>query len=685
MAQWCKKRSASNAKKNACAQAARNPGRIFRVLAKKTFSRLRKPFFSFRKIDITRPHCLHYQRVQAFAPQRLCIFAMQHLHASSTEPLNGPSVLEAFRNAYNASSNSTQHIACNAITHASPSKVLVDPRRVDALHEAFSNELDVETNMSDQEQSGRCWLFGFLNVVRAHMIHRYELDPQFELSQAYLFFWDQFEKANLFLHYMWKLRDKPTDDPHVREMLKEPISDGGQWHMIQNLVRRYGVVPKHCMGESYQANNTERMTFLLSSRLREFACALRTQHRGQRAAQLEHTVRPMMYEVYTILCVFLGEPPRTIRWEFNPSSAHWTNAQWKARTHTVRRMRRRVPASLDVHVPASARSRTHSSLQTKLNRKQGAAASQTRSRSASKRRRSKTHHHTHTPIESKPFEDTVELTPLRFYKEFVQVPINDYVTVINYPCAPDRPFHRRYTVKYLNNMVGGGNAELYNLPIETLKTLVCRSIDAGEPVWFCADINKDISAKYGILDPEAFNYQAIFGEQCNPSGWDKGVRMMYKDGVPNHAMVLRGYHTEPCGASGVVCEKVMGGAGARRRKGTASPRRRTRSAASPVSKPTRWLVENSWGDEVGRKGNLIMSDEWFNRHVYEIAVHKRHLRGLWKESPKQPIVQLEMWDVFGSLFRVAPPAQTKMLGNRASGMVDTACGGVRGSGILTRV
>ena len=184
--------------------------------------------------------------------------------------------LETFRNDFNAQSNTVQHVAKNAITHTNLSKALINPARADKLHATFSDELDINTKVSDQKSSGRCWLFSFLNVLRAHTVHKYDLDSSFEFSQNYLFFWDQFEKCNYFLHLMWELREQSTDEEHVRQLLKEPLSDGGQWHMIQNIINKYGVIPDHCMEETYQSNNTERMTGILCGRLREFAHDLRT-------------------------------------------------------------------------------------------------------------------------------------------------------------------------------------------------------------------------------------------------------------------------------------------------------------------------------------------------------------------------------------------------------------------------
>lgn len=589
----------------------------------------------------------------------------------------GTTVLADFRAEYNAENNRIQHVARNAITHASVSKVLVDPRKADQLHATFSDELDVDTKISDQQSSGRCWIFSFLNVLRAHFIHEYDLPAHFEFSQAYLFFWDQFEKCNQFLRYIWELKDEPSDHPVVRELLKEPISDGGQWHMLQNLVAKYGVVPKHCMGESKQANATDRMTSTLAGKLREYAHHLRT--RTIADGQLEDTLRPMLYTLYSILCVFLGEPPAKIQWEYNPSAENFVKRKFK-KHYSQRKGKTEAAAS------------RHKSVNTTTggvgaHRRKSATSTARVSRSSTARRASSSLTGPSEPyhIDKKPFEQSPVYTPLEFYEAFVKVPIDEYVTVIHYP-HPDRPFHRRFQVKYLNNMVGGRESELHNLPMDEMKEIAVRALDAGEPIWFCADIGKDTSIKYGILDPDAMDYRNVF--KTDPHGWDKGLRMEYKDGTPSHAMALRGYHIDAPQEGEATANKGQGKKGklasskrasrrsvkqthVARRGGGLAPytcKHRThkhkggQAATKPTTPtahavkphvvhraPSRWLVENSWGDYIGKDGNLVMSDAWFDRHVYEIAVHKRHLL---RAPDKKPIIKLEMWDVFGSLFTV---------------------------------
>jgi bleomycin hydrolase len=40
---------------------------------------------------------------------------------------------------------------------------------------------------------------------------------------------------------------------------------------------------------------------------------------------------------------------------------------------------------------------------------------------------------------------------------------------------------------------------------------------------------------------------------------------------------------------------------------------------SDEGRPTRWRVENSWGDSGGVKGYYTMNDCWFDEHMFEIA------------------------------------------------------------------
>ena len=58
----------------------------------------------------------------------------------------------------------------------------------------------------------------------------------FELSQAYLFYWDKLEKANYFLEQILDTTDEDLDGRLVQALMASPVGDGGQWDMAANLV-----------------------------------------------------------------------------------------------------------------------------------------------------------------------------------------------------------------------------------------------------------------------------------------------------------------------------------------------------------------------------------------------------------------------------------------------------------------
>jgi len=175
--------------------------------------------------------------------------------------------------------------------------------------------------ITDQKSSGRCWLFTGLNVMRARMIDKFDL-PMFEFSQNYVFFYDQLEKANLFLQGIIDTRDLPFDDRKVDWLFSNPLSDGGQFTGVSNLIMKYGVVPAEAMPETYCSNNTSSMASLLSLKLREDGLRLRDMNAsaGKKSksddtlAKMEAAKVEMLKEIYRFLALCLGVPPTEFEW-----------------------------------------------------------------------------------------------------------------------------------------------------------------------------------------------------------------------------------------------------------------------------------------------------------------------------------------------------------------------------------
>ena len=169
--------------------------------------------------------------------------------------------------------------------------------------------------ITDQQSSGRCWLFTGLNVLRAKMIDKYDL-PGMEFSQNYLFFYDQLEKANLFLQGVIDTKDIPFEDRKVDWLFSNPLSDGGQFTGVSNLIIKYGLVPSDAMPETYQSNNTSNMATLLKLKLREDGLDLRqAASEGASARKLQQMKVAQLSEIYRMLVLCLGEPVKEFEYE----------------------------------------------------------------------------------------------------------------------------------------------------------------------------------------------------------------------------------------------------------------------------------------------------------------------------------------------------------------------------------
>ena len=163
--------------------------------------------------------------------------------------------------------------------------------------------------ITDQQSSGRCWLFTGLNVMRAKTLAKYDFQS-FEFSEVYSFFWDQLEKANLFLQSIIDTREKPLDDETVQWLFKHPLSDGGTFTGVADIVGKYGLVPREAMPETHSSNNTSQMANLIGLKLKEYGLRLREMGAGgmDMSGLLKEKTR-MLGTVYRMLVLNLGVPP----------------------------------------------------------------------------------------------------------------------------------------------------------------------------------------------------------------------------------------------------------------------------------------------------------------------------------------------------------------------------------------
>lgn len=221
--------------------------------------------------------------------------------------------LRAFEEAFDRSA--VNAVAMNAVVNNGLINTAKSAELAKRKNYAFSLSLE-QGAVTNQEKSGRCWLFAALNTMRFHMIKEQNL-KNFELSQAYLFFYDKLEKSNYFLENILETLDEPTNGRLISFLLQGPVGDGGQWDMFCNLVRKYGVVPKSAYPESAGSSSSRDVNVYLTEKLREDACILRRKHQegaGEEALRAEK--QAMMEEVYRFLCICMGKPPKTFDLEY---------------------------------------------------------------------------------------------------------------------------------------------------------------------------------------------------------------------------------------------------------------------------------------------------------------------------------------------------------------------------------
>ena len=421
-------------------------------------------------------------------------------------------------------------VAMNAASNNAITAVSLKREYVAKYNHVFSHEIP-SMKITNQEHSGRCWIFAGLNVFRYEAAKNLNLE-QFEFSQSYEMFWDKLEKANYFLESIIKTSSEDLQSRLVSWLMQRLVEDGGQWGMFSNLVKKYGVVPKDVMKESYNTSNSQIMNMLLKSKLREDAMLLRKMHdEGKSLDEIMKRKKEMLSEVYNVLAVNIGIPPERFDYEYRD--------------------------------------------------KEG----------------------TYHRIEN--------ITPQEFFERYVKINLDKMVSLINCP-TPDKEYMKTYTVDFLGNVVGGDEVVYLNVDLESFKNIAMKAVMDGKPTWFASDVGKMMEREKGILDTGVFDFENLYGVNFNLT---KSQRLDYGDSLMTHAMVLLGVDVTD-------------------------------------GKPTKWKVENSWGDKNGKDGYFIMGEKWFEEYAYEIVVDESYLSDEMKKAWKAKPIVLPPWDPMGSVARV---------------------------------
>jgi bleomycin hydrolase len=231
------------------------------------------------------------------------------------------------------SGNSAYKALANAIASNKIDDLAKNYKNLGQIDTYFSVETPRQS-IHDQQSSGRCWMFSGFNVLRANFAKKHQDTLKVEFSQAYLFFYDQLEKANLMLQGVIDCAKKPMDDARVRFFFHHPISDGGTFCGVADLADKYGLVPMSVMPETFSADNTSQMRSLLASKLREFGLELRQMvNDGKKADVIKKRKTEMLGTVYHILTLTIGEPVKEFTYAFRDKNGKSVSS---AKTYTPR-------------------------------------------------------------------------------------------------------------------------------------------------------------------------------------------------------------------------------------------------------------------------------------------------------------------------------------------------------------
>ena len=314
------------------------------------------------------------------------------------------------------------------------------------------------------------------------------------------------------------------DDKMVEWLFRNPLSDGGTFTGVADIVSKYGLVPKDVMPETNSSENTSRMAGLIALKLREQGLQLRDlAAQGVKPAALEKTKTEMLSTIYRMLVLNLGVPPTEFTWtEYNAKGE---------------------PVSTEIY------------------------------------------------------------TPLSFLKKYGDEKlIDNYVMLMN---DPSREYYKCYEIDYDRHRYDGKNWTYVNLPIEDIKEMAISSLKDSTMMYFSCDVGKFLNSDRGLLDVKNYDYESLMGTSF---GMNKKQRIQSFASGSSHAMTLMAVDLDKNG------------------------------------KPTKWMVENSWGPSAGYQGYLIMTDDWFNEYMFRLVVETKYASKKALEVLKQKPIRLPAWD-----------------------------------------
>ncbi|WP_406617192.1 C1 family peptidase [Mycoplasmopsis adleri] len=390
-----------------------------------------------------------------------------------------------------------------------------------------NNEFSIQVpkaGMTNQKNSGRCWIFSSTNMLKTNVLKSLNVES-FEFSENYLFFWDKLEKANTFLELMISNPKLDYTDRLFCSFMEMMVSDGGYWEWAQGLIKKYGLVPKGVMDETFNSSSTgalnEVLNFHLVDAANRIIQAAKAKASIEELRKIKHDALAIVFEVNAKA---LGLPPRTFDFEYRDKD--------------------------------------------------------------------------------KNFHRIENVTPLQFLVKYVGMEFLNKVNLLHDP-RDIHPKNRLYVSKYYKSVIEEKAVNSINTTLDEIKKAIIVSLKEGTPVWFDCDVSLFSDRKDGIFDTEIYNYEDSLHIYNTLTKKD---RVNFRMSTPNHAMTFVGVDLDNDG------------------------------------NPIKWEVENSWGDENGKKGYFSMSDKWFDEYCFGAIVDPKYVSKKVLDALEKPAIELEPWD-----------------------------------------
>lgn len=196
------------------------------------------------------------------------------------------------------------------------------------------------------------------------------------------------------------------------------------------------------------------------------------------------------------------------------------------------------------------------------------------------------------------------ITPNQFKEKITTNNLRDYISVASFDME-NKQYYKKYENKFYQDIYRLTYPTYINIPINELKELTIKQLKDGMAVRFSSEIRKDIDNENGIMDCRIYNYNKI-----SPSErLSKKELLESKESFAAHAMSFSGVHIEN-------------------------------------NKPVRWKVEDTRNTTRNYKGSYVMNDNFFDKYVYAVYIHKKYLNTKQIEAYNSDAIQVDIDDVF---------------------------------------